>query len=143
MNTAQIRAFGPEDIDAAIGLWRRTPGMGLNSTDEPVALAAFLARNPGLSHVATVAQRVIGTLLAGHDGRRGFLYHLAVDGAYRRQGIGRQLVQHALTELAASGISRTSIHVFADNDEGKAFWLSLGWTDRADLSVLQHIHPAL
>ena len=142
MDTIQFRAFGPEDIAPAIALWRRTPGMGLNSTDEPAALLRFLDRNPAFSQVAMVDSAVVGTLLAGHDGRRGFLYHLAVDAGHRRRGIGSHLVQHAIARLSAASIERTTIHVFADNDEGKAFWLSRAWTDRTDLSVLQ-LHSRL
>lgn len=100
-------------------------------------MAAFLRRNPGLSLVATARGRVIATLLCGHDGRRGYLHHLAVDRRWRRRGIGSALVGASLESLRLLGIPKCNLFLFATNVPGKAFWRRLGWSVRADLRLVQ------
>lgn len=134
---ATLRTFLSPDIPTALALWRDLPGIGLTASDSPDALTRFLQRNPGLSRVAVIDNRIVGTVLCGHDGRRGFLYHLAVESAHRHRGIGLALVDACLEHLQRCGIARVTIHRFADNDEGKAFWLDAGWRERPDLAVLQ------
>ena len=84
-----IRPFAMPDYPAVIELWKRCEGIGLSAADEAAAIAAYLARNPGMSFVALTDEgRVAGAVLGGHDGRRGYIHHLAVDAACRRQGSG-------------------------------------------------------
>jgi len=124
------------DIGPALELWRRTEGMGLGAADSPEGLATYLQRNPGLSVVAEVGRRLAGTALCGHDGRRGYLYHVAVDNALRRQGLGRALVQACLDRLAGQGIRKCHLFVFSSNVAGMAFWERAGWTRRGgDITV--------
>ncbi|WP_221028785.1 GNAT family N-acetyltransferase [Actomonas aquatica] len=138
MDSLQLRPFISADIDAALTLWRATPGIGLTSSDEPDQLRQFLQRNPGCSFVAIDAsESLAGTVLCGHDGRRGFLYHLAVAPAHRRHGLGRLLAETALGRLRRNGITRVTAHVYAANDEGKAFWASTHWRERVDLVAFQ------
>jgi ribosomal protein S18 acetylase RimI-like enzyme len=132
----QIRTMTTSDISAAIELWRSCDGVGMSDSDTPEQIAAFLARNPGMSWVAVSDGDLAGTVLAGHDGRRGFLYHLAVATRARRQGIGRQLVDYALTALRESGILKCHTMVFRTNDDGYRFWSRLAWSLRDDLQVL-------
>jgi hypothetical protein len=80
-----VRPFVEADITAALALWRATPGVGLSAADEPAALARYLARNPGLSLVADVHGTLVGTLLCGHDGRRGLIHHLVAAHGHRRR----------------------------------------------------------
>lgn len=141
MTEVAYRPFLTSDLPAALALWRSTPGLGLGESDTPAALTAFLQRNPGLSQVAVAGTRLVGTLLTGHDGRRGFLYHLAVIPEYRRRGIARTLVRDGLERLQRCGITRTTLHLYAANDEGKAFWHSTGWASRDDLEVCQYPAP--
>lgn len=136
-----LRTFVSADIPAALALWRQSPGIGLGAADSPAALTAFLQRNPGFSRVALVDNELVAAVLCGHDGRRGFLYHLAVAPGQRRLGLGRALCTACIEHLQRYGISRVTVHLFADNHEGKAFWHSTGWRDRDDLLVLQ-IEPA-
>ena len=133
-----IRPFTSADIPAALELWRCTEGMGLGDVDNPAALAGYLARNPGLSVVAEVGDRLVGAALCGHDGRRGYLYHVAVAAAQRGQGLGRALVQACLDGLARAGISRCHLFVFNANEDGLAFWEHQGWLRRGDLAVFSH-----
>ena len=97
-----------------------TPGVGLNEGDDPAGLRAFLARNPGLSLVAQDGTRIVAAVLCGHDGRRGYLYHLAVANDYRRRGLGTSLVERC-SALAAAGIPKCTIVLYADNESGERF----------------------
>ena len=76
---------------------------------------------------------IVGTILAGHDGRRGFLYHVAVSPDHQGQGIGRRLTEAAMEALSREGIFKTALVVFADNDGGNEFWEKLGFAARPDL----------
>lgn len=135
----KIRPFRMEDYHLAYDLWSRTPGMGLSASDSEDNIRRFLQRNPGLSFVAEdEAGNVQGTVLAGHDGRRGFLYHLAVSGACRGQGTGRQLVQAALDALGSQNIMKCHIMVLDDNELGQAFWSGLGWLKRDNILLYSH-----
>jgi putative acetyltransferase len=132
-----VRLFRIEDFDAVIALWRRTEGVGLNESDTRPAIAAFLRRNPNLSFVAEKNGRVIGAVLCGHDGRRGYLHHLAVSKRHRCRGIGRQLVNACLAKLRKAGISKCNIFIFANNTKGMKFWTHTGWSLRAELRLMQ------
>jgi ribosomal protein S18 acetylase RimI-like enzyme len=126
-----------DDYDDVTALWRLASGVGVRPDETREWFLRYLARNPALSWTARVESRIVGGVLCGHDGRRGYLYHLAVAEETRRRGIGRALVSAALTSLANEGIARATIFVYADNDSGKHFWRSLGWGARQDLDVLQ------
>ncbi len=130
-----LRPFLITDIPSAHALWQSTPGVGLSAADEPAALQAFLARNPGTSFVAESEGRLAGTVLVGHDGRRGLIHHLAVAQDHRRTGLGRALVMAGLAALHAQGIDKCHLMVFADNAEGAAFWTGIGATRRKELDL--------
>lgn len=134
MSGMQIRPMNPEDFDTVYALWRATPGMGLNDIDDtPEGIARFLARNPGCSFVADQEGLIVGVILAGHDGRRGFIYHMAVQPSMRRQGIGASLLDRATNALRAQGIHKAALVVFEHNELGNAFWEGRGFFGRADL----------
>ena len=132
-----VRLFRIEDFDAVIALWRRTDGVGLNESDTRRAIAAYLRRNPRLSFVAEMDGRIIGAVLCGHDGRRGYLHHLAVSKRHRRRGIGQQLVNACLAKLRKAGISKCNIFIFANNAAGMKFWAHTGWSLRTELRLMQ------
>ena len=132
-----IEPMTAADFDEVLRLWQNTEGVGLNESDTPEHLAAYLKRNPDLSFVARVQSEIVGAVLCGHDGRRGYLHHLAVAQTYRRQGAGRRLVETCLRELEKLGILKCNIFLFADNADGELFWRHNGWIDRADLRVMQ------
>jgi len=124
------------DYGEMIELWRGMPGIGLSSADEQPQIARYLARNPGISFIARAEGRLVGTVLAGHDGRRGYLHHLAVEPAYRGLGIARRLVEVCLEALRTQEIQKCHILVFHENEEGKKFWRRIGWADRPELEIL-------
>lgn len=132
------RAMAAGDYPLVRALWESTPGMGLDpQMDSAVGISAYLQKNPGMSFIALGQNgQIAGTVLAGTDGRRGYLMHLAVQDAYRRRGIGRNLVERSLAALQAAGITKAHVFVFQDNALGSAFWRGLGWQGRDDLLML-------
>lgn len=131
----QIEEIRMDDYEEIYRLWSRTPGMGLNESDSAINIAGFLLRNKGFSLCCRDNGRIVGTILCGHDGRRGYIYHTAVDEAYRGHGIGRALVSGSLEKLKAIGIAKCHLFVFADNEPGNAFWNRTGWIKRQDILV--------
>ena len=123
------REFSVNDYDAALQLWRRVDGTEIAEGDHQQGIAQFLARNPGLSRVATNGSAVIGVALCGHDGRRGHIYHLAVDPDYQGRGLGQRLLQECLEGLRHAGLERAIIMVANDNPRGRGFWLRYGWEE--------------
>jgi ribosomal protein S18 acetylase RimI-like enzyme len=135
MKPADIRPLGLSIYEQAIALWRSTPGVGLSEADGREAVERFLARNPGLSFVAVDAGHVIGTVLCGHDGRRGLIHHLLVAPAARRRGLATRLLRAALEALRAQGVDKCHLLVFRDNAEGLAFWRAAKAIERTELAV--------
>jgi ribosomal protein S18 acetylase RimI-like enzyme len=128
-----IRPMTLDDYEGVLALMRAEPTITVRAADSREAIGRYLARNPGLSLVAESDGRVVGCVLCGHDGRRGFLHHLVVDPAFRGAGVGRAIVARALDGLAAEGIDKTHIDVFATNVGAIAFWRRLGWQQRDDI----------
>lgn len=129
-----IRKMTIEDYNEVYQLWINTRGMGLNDVDDSrEGIAKYLVRNPQTCFVAIKENRIVGVIISGHDGRRGYIYHTAVAVSERRQGIGSALVNAALAALKNEGISKVALVVFARNETGNKFWQSLGFTERNDL----------
>ncbi|MBQ9983386.1 MAG: GNAT family N-acetyltransferase [Lachnospiraceae bacterium] len=125
----------PQDYKAVHELWGSCDGIGLNEIDDSESgIARFLFRNPDTCFVAKVDETIVGAILAGNDGRRGYIYHLAVEKQYRGKGIARQLTNMAVSALEHLGIQKAGLVVFSDNKEGNAFWDRLGFTVREDLT---------
>jgi ribosomal protein S18 acetylase RimI-like enzyme len=123
-----------EDYHRAYEFWSRTPGMGLSDSDSEDGIRRFLERNPAISFVAEdETGSMQGTVLAGHDGRRGFLYHLAVSADCRGQGTGSSLVRSALGALRSQNIIKCHIMVLDHNELGQCFWSGQGWVRRDNI----------
>jgi ribosomal protein S18 acetylase RimI-like enzyme len=136
-----FRSMKDADFDEVSALWQQTENIGLSNADTRENISNFLVRNPGLSFVALINNNIIGTILCGHDGRRGCIYHLAVNKTHRKYGIGRQLVQNSLDGLAKANIERCHIHVYVKNKSGLDFWGNSGWFTRDELELLSiNIH---
>ena len=131
-----FREMKIDDYQNVIDLWQNTENLGLSTADKKNEIEIFLTRNPGTSFVAIEDEKIIGAVLAGHDGRRGAIYHLAVQKDKRNQGVGPQLVKQCLHELKIAGIERCHIHVYAKNQSGLAFWQKEGWYLRSELALL-------
>ena len=130
-----VRIMTIEDYEGVYALWKKIKGFGIRSIDDSKeGVARFLKRNPTTSVVAEKDGRIVGSILCGHDGRRGCLYHVCVDEDYRRHGIGKRMVVFAMKALKEEKINRVSLIAFTENDIGNAFWNTIGWTERLDLN---------
>ena len=129
-----IRVMTIEDYNDVYRLWCNTQGMGLNTADDSRAgIEAYLRRNPNTCFVSEVEQEIAGAILAGHDGRRGFIYHLSVSAEHRGKKIDSALVERAMAALEQEGIRKVALVVYDRNQAGNAFWEQLGFTKRDDL----------
>ena len=122
MTKYAIRAMTIADHSAVLALWSEIEGIVLTDTDEREPMRRFLDRNPGLSLVAEMDKALVGAVLCSHDGRRGYLHHLAVAPDFRCQGLGSALVQRCLSLLQCEGIVKCNIYILEDNESGMAFW---------------------
>jgi ribosomal protein S18 acetylase RimI-like enzyme len=130
-----IRRMVISDYDKVYSLWLSCKGMGLNDLDDSLeGISRYLDRNPETCFVAEDDDAIIGVIISGHDGRRGYIYHTAVSPDHRKHGIGRQLVDSAMNALKEQGINKTALVCFSKNEEGNAFWENIGFTQRTDLS---------
>lgn len=133
-----IRAMNIEDYDKVHKLWGDINGFGIRSVDDSrKGIARFLERNPGLSVVAEEDERIVGTILCGHDGRQGSFYHVCVAQSHRKQSVGQQMVGWCLKELKKEGISRVTLIAFHSNKIGNRFWRKIGWLYRSDVHYYQ------
>lgn len=128
-----IRPMSIADYDPVIELMKKTPGLTLRDADSRDNTARYLERNPDLSFVAIVDSALVGCIMAGHDGRRGYLQHLLVLPGYRRQGIATSLVQRCIAGLEAAGIHKSHIDVLKTNVSGASYWTNRGWQLRTDI----------
>ena len=136
-----ISPFTKEDYAEVYALWQKCEGVGLSSADSQTSIAAYLVRNPGMSFIARRDAVVVGAILGGHDGRRGYIHHLAVHENHRRQGIGRSLVEQCLNRLQEEGIKKCHLLIFHENQPGISFWRRIGWTLRQDIRIMStHIN---
>ena len=129
-----IRTMVIKDYEAVYDLWIHTAGMGLNTTDDSrEGIAKYLRRNPNTCFVAEENGELVGVILSGHDGRRGFIHHTTVRTGYRGKGIGKKLVDAAMNALEAEGIHKVALVAFEKNVLGNTFWEKAGFTVRDDL----------
>lgn len=129
----KIRKMVMEDYEKVYELWMSCAGMGLNNLDDSQeGIEKFLRRNPETCFVAE-DREIIGVILAGNDGRRGYIYHTAVHPDYRKQGIATKLVEQVQRAMMALEINKVALVVFDRNDTGNLFWEKQGFTVREDL----------
>jgi ribosomal protein S18 acetylase RimI-like enzyme len=123
------REFVLADYDGAVALWNAVEGVEICEGDSREEISEYLMRNPKLSRVAEADGKIVGAALCGHDGRRGWIYHLAVAQAYRRQNVGKLLLDDCVGGLRNAGLKRAIVLVAGDNSVGREFWLRNGWED--------------
>ena len=140
----EYRPLRMEDYHKVYALWMSSKNMGFNDLDDSrEGIGKFLDRNPETSFAAFDGDTLSGVILGGHDGRRGFIHHMAVAEAYRRQGVGQALVDRALAALEAEKISKVALLTFKYNEAGNAFWERQGFTLREDLNYRNRALVAL
>mgnify|MGYP001049720311 FL=1 len=128
------------DHQDLIVLWRNCDGISLRDADSRHGMQKYLERNPGLSFVAEADARIVASLMAGHDGRRGYIQHLAVDPEQRNQGIAGRLLELCLQALQAQGIVKSHVHVLNSNQPGRDFWSRRGWAHRDEIEMYSFIN---
>lgn len=130
----KIRKMTIDDYKAVYELWNNTPGMGMRNVDDSKeGIEKYLKRNPETCFVAEVENKIVGVILSGHDGRRGYIYHTAVINTARKQGVGANLVNTAIEALKEQGINKVALVAFETNKLGNSFWESQGFKERNDL----------
>ena len=135
-----LRTMTIEDFEQVHALWMTIKGFGIRSIDDSKeGVERFLKRNPTTSVVAEIDNKIVGSILCGHDGRRGCLYHVCVDEKYRRHGIGKAMVVYAMQALKKEKINKVSLIAFTVNDIGNAFWNTIEWTERKDLNYYEFV----
>ncbi|MBQ7046486.1 MAG: GNAT family N-acetyltransferase [Oscillospiraceae bacterium] len=129
-----IRTMDITDYEDVYSLWLSCKGMGLNNLDDSKdGIERFLERNPETCFVSEKDNKIVGVIITGNDGRRGYIYHTAVNPDYRKQGIASALVNTALEALETIGINKVALVVFERNQSGNEFWEKIGFTQRDDL----------
>ena len=111
----KIRGMRISDYDEVYSLWRSLAGMGLNDADDSKdGIGRFLDRNPETCFVAEEDGKIIGAVIAGNDGRRGYIYHMAVSKEHRRQKLGTKLLDACLGAFRRLGIIKSALVVFSN-----------------------------
>ena len=128
-------SFSCDDIDDALQLWKSTEHLGIGHSDALPDLERFLDKNAEFSFVIRADSKLIGTVLAGHDSRRGYIYHLATSGSKRREGVASALLDASVSALKDAGIRKCHAFVFRSNPYAELFWSKMGWLEREDLYV--------
>lgn len=134
----QIKDMTIESYDEIFAMWQITSKRALSKADDREEIERYLNRNSGLSQIAVVDGKIVGTVLAGHDGRRGFIHHMAVLPEYRRNGIAKAMAKKAIEKLEQEGIVKTHIFTYCDNSAGQSFWSSMGFEKRGDIFVYSY-----
>ncbi|MBQ2604809.1 MAG: GNAT family N-acetyltransferase [Acutalibacteraceae bacterium] len=130
-----VRPMTIDDYDEVFAMWQITTKRALSEADSRENIAFYLKRNPQMSQVAVADGKIVGTVLCGHDGRRGFIHHMAVMPEYRRHSIAKSMAQKAIDALLKDGIAKTHIFCYTNNSLGQSFWTALGWQKREEVFV--------
>lgn len=125
-----------EDYEEVIELWKSSDGVGVSEADSRLSFANHIERHPGLNFVALSDDSIIGAVLCGHDGSRGYIHHLAVRPDFQGKSLGRNLAAMCQRALKQIGINRCHLFVFGTNSGSIKFWEKTGWTERKDLIVM-------
>lgn len=136
MKNVKIREFELSDWEASWELWEKELGKGNDNSWQKNKVELFLDRNPKLSLVAIIDGKLSGTVMCGYDGRRGYIYHLAVADVNKRKGIGTALIKLAISKLEKVGASKVHLMIFVENECAKLFYNKLGFADRDDIILM-------
>lgn len=136
MKNIKIMDMRIEDYTKIKELWDKTEGIGLSNSDSEESIERYINRNSGLSLVAKSGEDVVGAVLCGHDGRRGYIHHLAIDIKYRKKGLGKKMIEECMIRLKREEIKKCHLFVFQENHNGISFWKRTGWMERNELNIM-------
>lgn len=141
MGKIEYSLFEKEDCIEVLNFWRNIDGIYLhqNGEDSEEGITAYLDRNPGLSFIAKSEDKIVGAILCGHDGRRGFIHHLAVHQNYRKQNIGNHLMEMSLSKLKEVGIRKCVLFVLKENPEAESFYKHLNWQKETIINMYSQL----
>jgi len=138
MKDVKLREFKLSDWEDAWQLWEAQIKEGNDASWKKEKVDSFLKRNPELSLVAIIDGKLSATVMCGFDGRRGYVYHLAVADVNKRKGIGTALMKLAVAKLKAVGAGKIHLMVFMENECAKKFYHKLGFHDRDDVVLMSN-----
>lgn len=133
----EIRQFDyPADYQQVIDLWSSMEkGVRVGRSDTPTEIEKKIARDPDLFLVAECEKKIIGSVIGGYDGRRGLIYHLAVDTSFRGQGIGSRLMDEVEARLRDKGCLKCFLLVASDNYEVGKYYEERGWKQMTEVHM--------
>jgi N-acetylglutamate synthase len=135
---SRIRPMEPGDYEALSDIWRSFAGTTMTRADLEEGFRLFLARNGAHCFTCENDGRIAGSVMAGHDTRRGYVYHLAVSSGSQSSGLGRALMAAAEKSLADAGIEKIHLFIYTDNP-ARSFYERLGWEYRTDIAVMSKV----
>ena len=132
-----IRQMDIEDYEKVSQLWNETFGKAVSlEFDSSSRIDTYLKRNPKMSTVALFHDDIIGTVLCGHDGRRGTIYHVSISEEHRGKGIAKRMVERSISCLKEEGIDNSVLFAHTYNTNAIKYWEKNGWIPSPD--VLYH-----
>lgn len=134
----QIKKFTMESYKTVLNLWKKS-GIHVGSSDTKEQLEKMLQRNPNLFLIGMVDDRIIGVVIGGFDGRRGYVHHLAIDPDYQRKGYGKKLMRDLLNEFREMGVHKIHLFIEKYNEDVVEFYENKGWEIRDDLIMMSYI----
>lgn len=137
MSEIEYRVMKDSDINLVLAFWQNINGVHMHSNGEETydAILSYLQRNPDLSFVAVCGSEIVGAVMCGHDGRRGYLNHLGISSEYRHRGIAKQLLNRVEKELIKLGIKKEALFVLCDNTSAQEFYEHIGWKEETIVKV--------
>ena len=135
MTSVEIINFEPKHLEEVRNLWDITEGIGVRDSETDERIFTFLQRNKGMSFVAISGSKLVGSVMCGHDGRRGHFHHLAVNPDYRRYGIAELMFDSSVKALASDDILRITVIAETHNELARGFWTGVNCIEREDLTI--------
>lgn len=133
-----IRTMNKRDHEELLRLWSSFPGNAITGADSREEFEAFLEKNSSFCFTAFESDEVVGSVMAGSDGRRGYVYHLAVRADNQRKGLGGALMRRAEDALSKAGLEKIHLFIFSDNP-AVSFYEKSGWHVRNDITVMSRV----
>ena len=134
----RIVPMQPEHYLDLVKLWRSFPGNAMTGADSPEGFSCFLQGNGEFCFTAFAEDSPAGSVMAGHDRRRGYVYHLAVRKDLQGTGMGRALMERCEKALYDAGIEKIHLFIFRDNPAIE-FYRKIGWHLRDDIEVMSRV----
>lgn len=134
----KIENFTMESYELVVDLWIKS-GISVGSTDTREELERMLQRNPNLFLIGKINNSVIGVVMGGFDGRRGYVHHLTIDPDYQRRGYGKIIMADLIEKFRKIGVHKIHLFIEKYNKDVVEFYRNLGWEIRDDLIMMSFV----